>query len=508
MGLLGDIKGKVINTLAWRKRESLFKRFLSRYVGGLKTEQPTGGKVAFVVMPWILSSVPFIVMVMGIFISRRGREVHFIVDTFRYGKSGYFYDLQARTILRIIRIVQPAFTVINPKLLSPVTSDGLSETELNNMAKQCTIHYMRGELLEEGRQQYYDLVLSQLTAAEPYIHAVFKQHKYDYIYFPGGIHGTSCLHHAFSRRYGVRINTFDSDFGVVITSTDGIAAHFSDLPRSFKMVKDEITPHIREAIRQKVKTEIDQRSAGVDHFNTQVVDRDQTGISYEVGCLIILNVSWDSAALNIHGVFGSYAEWLLSTVRNVLEQSNDHVTIRQHPHERFPLTRGTDDFQTLLAKAFNNSERIHFVDAYAKVNTYALINRSKYVVAYSSTSGMEAVVLKKPVIVGARCYYSKLGFVNNAGSKEEYAELMKRGSEGQLLVSDQQQDDAYICYFIAICCNLMFTSFTPVTVDFKKWVVRDGDEILAEKQVQQYLTSIDNNIPLSYLQYRQLLNLN
>ena len=147
---------------------------------------------------------------------------------------------------------------------------------------------------------------------------------------------------------------------------------------------------------------------------------------YADGCVLIpLNVEWDTAALGRHVHFKSTTEWLISTIGAVLEQNAGPVVVRQHPSERRPLQRSKLDVAALLRESFGQDPRCQFVAADDPVSSYDLLRAARLVLPFVSTIGIEAAAMGKPVLIAGACYYTDLGFVWSAGSREEYFDLLQ-----------------------------------------------------------------------------------
>jgi hypothetical protein len=96
-------------------------------------------------------------------------------------------------------------------------------------------------------------------------------------------------------------------------------------------------------------------------------------------------------------------------------------------------------------------------------------------------------------------YYADLGFVWGAATREEYFDLLYRGISRQLKVSPHQQDLAMRCYFLAQCCNLLKTDFTPGSLDLL--LKSNPDLLFSENDVRVIVHSLDADEPLSFSRF-------
>ena len=62
-------------------------------------------------------------------------------------------------------------------------------------------------------------------------------------------------------------------------------------------------------------------------------------------------------------------------------------------------------------------------------------------------------------------------------------------------------DKAYLAYYLGQQCNWLFTNFTPTTPDFNKWVRTDIDTLSQEPTVLNYIESLENLLPISYIKH-------
>jgi hypothetical protein len=223
------------------------------------------------------------------------------------------------------------------------------------------------------------------------------------------------------------------------------------------------------------------------------------GREFDGAVLIALNSSWDSAALGLHAIFDDNTQWIVETVRILLDHTDAPVIVRQHPAERLDFARTSDDYGALLQRHFGTHPRLRFIAATEPVNSYALLDQVAAVVVYTSTIGIEAAAYGRPVVTPSNSYYSGLGFVWRAGSVEEYKDVLRRGAAGKLDVTDAMRRDASVCYYLTQCCNWVFTQFNPA--DFVKWSQRDFAALHADPKVRGILHTLRENVPAAYLNH-------
>ena len=108
-----------------------------------------------------------------------------------------------------------------------------------------------------------------------------------------------------------------------------------------------------------------------------------------------MNISWDSAALGIDRVFGDEVEWLKETLYFLMKKTTMSVMIREHPAQAIYNEFVYKDYTKEISIINEYKDRIFFANADSEVNTYQYLNKCRLVLPYSSTIGIESVLLEK-----------------------------------------------------------------------------------------------------------------
>jgi hypothetical protein len=449
--------------------------------------------VGIVVNVWLTTLVPWYAVVMGLVLSTRGNKVVYIFDDLPFGNMPAVSAFIRHCLRRVMRHLAARYTVIT-------VSDHLTRNKshspeelvhIERLAELNAVHKLRGETQPEGRITYTALVRSQLCSARPAIASIVKKHQFNAIVVPGGVYGTSGLWMAAGKEWGVRVSSFDAGAGIVLLAANGVASQLQDIPAAFAQLKSDAESPRQEALMLELaRAEIEKRHSGRSAFNyQQTLESSDSLDKYKDAILIALNSSWDQAALGLHVVFRNSAEWIVESVRWILENTESKVIVRQHPAERFELTRTSDDYESLLRKEFGNHERLFFIAAANPINTYDLLAVVSAVLAYTSTLGVEATALRKPTITASKCYYSSLGFVWSAKSRDTYFEHLSKAVNHQLTVTEDMERDALLCYYTTQVCNWIFTPFNPV-----------GDEFLSQSSLAELKLSPDVDLILKVIE--------
>lgn len=493
----------VLNTLSISFiRDTLRMRKLIATCDVMHSQNKNKNHFLVVVTPWMGTGVPWFSLVCGLFLDSSGNKVTFVIDDIPFGEVGLRFRLVLGCIKSVLRMLRTSNTIIY--LSKYISSDPLTVTakqSIYRLADLNAVWSLRGEMILPGRDRYRLFVIQQLSISYGAITNVLKNSRYDCILVPGGIWGSSGIWFEKAKAAGVRAASFDSGgFGTLMLAVNGVASQLQDIPRAFSLLKNNsLSPEEYLFIHKEAQAEITRRYSGVDKFSSQLKICNTVNADYEGAVLIALNSSWDSAALGLHMVFENNTQWIIETVRFILNTTDVSVVVRQHPAERFEVARTTDNYKDLLIRHFGRHPRLHFIAADDPVNSYDLLEQVGVVVAYTSTIGIEAAVRGKVVVTEASSYYSNLGFVWKASSLEQYQQYLTDAVMGKYVVTKSLEDDALCCYYLTQCCNWVFSPFNPE--GFAEWSLYDLDRLKQNKKVQITIQALEHNIPVAYLNH-------
>lgn len=138
------------------------------------------------------------------------------------------------------------------------------------------------------------------------------------------------------------------------------------------------------------------------------------------------NVTWDSAVLEREICFSSIHEWCDTVIRAMAQQDEVDLVIRIHPGEvRVP---GREKSEHLLDYIYNKNPNlpdcIKIVPPDSTTSSYSLIEMADLILVYTSTVGLEAALMGKPVILAANTHYRNKGFTYDPTTKDEFLSLL------------------------------------------------------------------------------------
>jgi len=460
-----------------------YSRRLVREWSALKPTS-TGPHVGVVVTPWMFTPAPFFALECGLALAAAGCRVTWLWDSedvfFNAGKP------------REIKAIEDMFNSLPPgfERISVHDSDSGEtfddEQFLHLLIYENAVRELKGE---DGVSEFLARNIAIPTAMRQHVARVknaLSHGSFDWLLIPGGVWAASGIYARMASRLGIDYTSYDSGPGEVAVARGGPAAHFVDVAPALQEMQ-KLPDAERDRLVILAENNLRVRMAGEDENHFQAKPSG-SGDGKRCDILVPLNYRADTAALCRQKIFESVSQWVHELCAWVEEHPPFHLAIRQHPCERIPEFRGNDQWERDLGVYASFGTRIRLVKAEDDVNTYDLLSQAKVVLPFTSRIGIEAAMMKKPVILGSHCYYSGCGFTYDAESKEKYFSLLQCGLAGGLIPDSAQSNLAGLCYYIAEKCLFVKTSFTPQPFDFLRWVVRPQGELWSELPQQAFLS--------------------
>jgi len=486
----------VKNTALW----SIYTARMIKFINSIPLSSPKqdGKRLALIVQPLYIISWPFYMIALGLFLQKKGEMVTYIIDNSNFEKSTFLYHVKMVIINRCMKILSTrGFMVIRlSEAKASENRECMSHEQLIALAHMQAIWFARGEMEIAQREQEYTRNLQKLSYASRRIQYTIENLKPERIIVAGGIVGTSGVYLNCGKKLNISVSTIDGGTGVNLVSNSGAAAQLTDILLAFKSFPEHEKAYAYNVANLKLKDRMDAKDPFA-YQTKKIADEDHDSGAI----LLLLNSVWDQAALGLHTIYPSMNDWIFQTVKWVLENTEEKIIVRQHPAERHKIVSTKDDYKKLL-QPFLNHERVDFISADANINTYGLLQKSNVVIAYSTTTALEATMIGKPVITVSNCYYSNLGFVYKPKDLKEYYNYIMQGILGQLTLSESQKNDATLCYYLSQVCNYIFTDFTATMEDFKKWVKMNPESIYNSSDIQNILDSFINGTPIALIRHK------
>jgi hypothetical protein len=141
---------------------------------------------------------------------------------------------------------------------------------------------------------------------------------------------------------------------------------------------------------------------------------------------VFTNVVFDTSQVHANTLFPSMFSWLEDLVEAIDANQDTLFVVRAHPDEDRP---GKESRQSVAdwaqASRIGARENCIFVGPSQYLSSYALIQRSSFVLVYNSSIGLEATLLGVPVLCAGRARYTQWPTVTFPTTLAEYRRLLR-----------------------------------------------------------------------------------
>lgn len=136
---------------------------------------------------------------------------------------------------------------------------------------------------------------------------------------------------------------------------------------------------------------------------------------------VFTNVVFDTSQGHANVVFPHMFAWLDAVLAIMRANPDTFFVLRAHPDESRP---GKESHESVAQWVAENRvaelPNVLFVGADEYFSSYELIQRSKFVMVYNSTIGLEAALMGAPVLSGGKARYTQLPVVYFPGTPEAF----------------------------------------------------------------------------------------
>jgi len=302
--------------------------------------------------------------------------------------------------------------------------------------------------------------------------------------------------------YTVPVNCFDkfSFRNVRNVCHGGNIRSFSDLDSIWEC-RDKLgfgNSGISDAAINKTMDLLEQRRKGITTEWVTKVHKDNNNENYPANflefrdkkeyVLICPNVPFDAGYEELTSLFDSMRDWLVTTVRYLIENTDKNIVIRGHPDE--DRWRVEETLEVILHQENIDVKKLYIIPGKVKFDTYKVIDGMDCGIVFSSTIGLEMAMLGKPVLVGSPIYYSRKGFTYESDSVDGYLELLHDmvNNTSNYKLSKNKIRNSKICHFL-----LHYGVQVPFPYDKPSGVERiPPQNIVKHESVKKYLSTFDS----------------
>lgn len=189
----------------------------------------------------------------------------------------------------------------------------------------------------------------------------------------------------------------------------------------------------------------------------------------EYGALvpIFTNVIFDTSQAHANKLFRHMFDWLDMIVEKIKVCPDTLFIIRAHPDEVRP---GKESYESVAEWYEKNNlaefPNLIFIPPDEFISSYELIRRSKFVMVYNSTVGLEASLMGKPVLCAGKARYTQIPTVYFPESRSEYEKHFDSFLREELI--DQPKE------FIKNARKVLYSQLFRASIPFDQYLEADG----------------------------------
>ncbi len=140
---------------------------------------------------------------------------------------------------------------------------------------------------------------------------------------------------------------------------------------------------------------------------------------------IFTNVVFDTSQVHANTIFDTMFDWLDSLIPVFKEYPEICFVIRAHPDECRTGKESRESVAQWVAKnKIAEWPNVVFIQSAESISSYELIQRSKFIMIYNSTIGLEAAILGKSVLAAGRSRFTQMPIVHFPPGSLEYEKML------------------------------------------------------------------------------------
>lgn len=271
---------------------------------------------------------------------------------------------------------------------------------------------------------FREFICSAWNVAQNFYQLLETVHPQAVIVFNGQFFPEATVRHIAKER-GIRVIAHEVGM-LPFTAffTDGEATAYPiDIPDEYVLTHDQnrkLDEYLGKRFQGNFKMAGIQFWQGMKDLDKGLLDKMAT---FKQTVPVFTNVIFDTSQPHSNVLFPDMFTWL----DRVLAIARDHpetlFVIRAHPDELRPGTakQSRETVRDWVANSGAlNLKNIHFIDALEYVSSYELIQKSKFVMVYNSSIGLEAAIMGMPVLSAGRSRYTRYPTVFFPATVDEY----------------------------------------------------------------------------------------
>jgi hypothetical protein len=226
-----------------------------------------------------------------------------------------------------------------------------------------------------------------------------------------------------SRRNGVRVISHEVGLRPfsAFFSTGEATAYPIDIPEEFELSPEQ-DARLDAYLEQRVQGNFSM--AGI-RFWPEMRRLDESFLArlaqFKQVVPVFTNVIFDTSQPHSNTVFPHMFEWLDLVLEIIHAHPETLFVVRAHPDESRPGKASTESVADWARRnRLVTLRNVVYVDSRETFSSYELIQRSKFVMVYNSTIGLEASLMGAPVLCGGKARFTQLPTVFFPSTPDDY----------------------------------------------------------------------------------------
>jgi hypothetical protein len=282
----------------------------------------------------------------------------------------------------------------------------------------------RHHLIDDAptRQLYRDYILSAYNIAREFLKFLDEVDPQAIILFNGQFFPEATVRWLAIQR-GIRVVTHEvglRPFSAFFTTGEA-TAYPLEIPEEFKLTKEQ-NARLDAYLSQRFQGQFSM--AGVRFWpEMNGLDEQFLQHAYRFSQIVpvFTNVIFDTSQPHSNVIFPHMFAWLDLVLEVALSHPETLFVIRAHPDEVRPGKESQESVRQWVDKMrVREVSNILFVDSRQPLSSYELIQRSKFVMIYNSTIGLEASIMGAAVLCAGRARFTQLPTVFFPTSPENF----------------------------------------------------------------------------------------
>ena len=306
---------------------------------------------------------------------------------------------------------------------------------------------------EPTRYLYRQFILSAWNVGREFQNLLLQVNPQAVVVFNGQFFPEAMVRFI-SQKAGIRVITHEvgmMPFSAFFTEGEA-TAYPMDIPPSFNLtteMDEQLDAYLTRRFKGKFKMAGIQFWQSMDKLDERFL---QKASHFKHIVPIFTNVIFDTSQPHSNVLFEDMFIWLDQVLEVIKQHPETLFVIRAHPDELRPgsTKQSRETVRDWVQKnGVADLPNVHFVDATEYLSSYELIQRSKFVMVYNSSIGLEASILGSTVLAAGRSRYTRYPTVLFPETISDYMTSLFDLLEKDTLppTPDQQKEARRVLYY-------------------------------------------------------------